>query len=113
MGAAGVYLIFKHNTRDVAAGAGMQEQQRTQGIPSHWLSYVRVANADDAASNAKSLGGSELIRPFDVMELGRMAILQDPTGRYFRHMASEGSRRYSRCGRSGDARVDRTLDDER
>lgn len=83
MGDAGVYLIFKHNNRDVAAGSGMQEQQRVQGIPSHWLSYISVANAADAATEAKSLGGNELMGPFDVMELGRMAILQDPTAATF------------------------------
>jgi predicted enzyme related to lactoylglutathione lyase len=83
MGPAGVYMIFKHNNCDVAAGSGMQEQQRAQGIRPHWLSYISVANADGAACKAKSLGGNALMGPFDVMELGRMAILQDPTGANF------------------------------
>src|SRR5215831_9907120 len=60
MGLAGVYMIFKHDNRDVAAASGIQEQQRAQGILPHWLPYISVANADDAASKAKSLGGSEL-----------------------------------------------------
>jgi uncharacterized protein len=82
MGSAGA-MIFKRNNRDVAAGCEMREQQRAQAIPPHWLSYISVANADDAAAKAKSLGGSELMEPFDVMERGRMAILQDPTGATF------------------------------
>ena len=83
MGSAGVYTIFKDGNRDVAAASGMQEEQRAQGVAPHWLSYISVANAGDTASKAKSLGGNELMAPFDVMELGRMAILQDPTGATF------------------------------
>ena len=83
MGAAGVYMVFKYNNREVAASSGMQEQQRAQGIPPHWLSYISVANADDAAAKAKALGGHEVMKPVDVMDLGRMAILQDPTGAAF------------------------------
>jgi predicted enzyme related to lactoylglutathione lyase len=90
VGGAGVYMIFKHNNRDVAAASGMQEQQRAQGVPPHWLSYISVASADDAASKAKRLGGKEMMEPFDVMELGRMAILQDPTGATFALWQAKG-----------------------
>src|SRR5215831_13215686 len=83
MGVPGVYMIFKHNNRDVAAGSGIREQQHPQVIPPHWLSYISVANADDGVAKAKSLGGNEMMGPVDVMELGRMAILQDPTGAAF------------------------------
>src|SRR5262249_50583126 len=74
--------IFKYNNHDVA-GCGMHEQRRAQGKPPHWLSYISVANADHAASKAKSLGGNALMGPFDVTKKGRMAILQDPTGATF------------------------------
>lgn len=51
--------------------------------PPQWLSYVTVERADDAADAAATLGGSVLGQPFDVLDAGRMALLQDPTGAVF------------------------------
>ena len=48
--------------------------------PPHWNCYVTVATADDAAAQAKELGGQLLAEPFDVFDAGRMAVVQDPTG---------------------------------
>jgi predicted enzyme related to lactoylglutathione lyase len=48
------------------------------------LERVRVGDhADESAAKAKQLGGQVLMEPFDVMEHGRMAIIQDPTGAIF------------------------------
>jgi hypothetical protein len=48
--------------------------------PPHWNSYVTVASADDAARRAGELGAEVMAPPFDVMEVGRMAVIADPTG---------------------------------
>ena len=53
------------------------------GLPPHWNNYVSVTNADESAKKAQELGGKLLVPPFDVMEHGRMAVLQDPTGAVF------------------------------
>ena len=45
--------------------------------------YIVVANADDAAKRAAELGGTVLKGAFDVLDAGRMAVLQDPTGAVF------------------------------
>src|SRR5207247_11197087 len=42
-----------------------------------------VTSADEAAAKARALGGTVLMEPFDVMDAGRMAALQDPTGAAF------------------------------
>ena len=83
MGPGGVYTIFTMRGKDVAAGAGQQPQEQQMGIPPHWNLYVTVANADEAAAKAASLGGTILAPPFDVMHQGRMAVIQDPTGATF------------------------------
>jgi Predicted enzyme related to lactoylglutathione lyase len=44
------------------------------------LSYVSVESADRSAARASELGGTVLAPAFDVMEAGRMAVIQDPTG---------------------------------
>jgi predicted enzyme related to lactoylglutathione lyase len=43
---------------------------------------VSVASADATAERAKELGASLHAPPFDVMQAGRMAVLQDPQGAY-------------------------------
>src|SRR5689334_6534530 len=83
MGPGEVYTIFKLDGRDAAAACTLRPEQRAQGVPPNWLLYISVESADDAAARAVSLGGKVLAPPFDVMDVGRMAVIQDPTGAVF------------------------------
>ncbi len=80
MGGGETYTMLKLKGADVGALCTMRKEQRSQGIPPHWSSYVSVESADQAAAKAKQLGGKVLMEAFDVIDVGRMAILQDPTG---------------------------------
>ena len=80
MGPDEFYTIFKIRGLDVAAMYTLREDQTSQGVPPHWMTYVSVASADDAAKKAASIGGKVVADAFDVMDAGRMAILQDPLG---------------------------------
>jgi len=44
---------------------------------------IAVDSAGQAATKATQLGGTLIMPPFDVMDLGRMAVIQDPTGAHF------------------------------
>jgi predicted enzyme related to lactoylglutathione lyase len=79
-GPDGTYTRFELDGKDVCAAFEMNEAMRNQGVPPHWQSYVSVADADASAAKAKELGGSVLMGPFDVMQAGRMAMVQDPLG---------------------------------
>jgi hypothetical protein len=83
MGPNGVYTIFTLNGRDVAALYTLMPDMVKQGVPPSWGSYVTVENADRSAEKAKSLGGTVIVPPMDVMEHGRMAVVQDPQGATF------------------------------
>jgi predicted enzyme related to lactoylglutathione lyase len=83
MGEKEIYTIFKLGGRDVGALCTIRKEQRDQGVPPNWQSYVTVENADAAAQKATSLGGTVLMAPFDVMEHGRMAVIRDPQGAVF------------------------------
>jgi predicted enzyme related to lactoylglutathione lyase len=48
--------------------------------PPHWNCYVTVTSADETAQAAKDNGGAVMAEPFDVMEVGRMAVIADPAG---------------------------------
>jgi hypothetical protein len=81
--AMGNYVICSTGERQAAGLCAQSDEQRQRGIPSHWLSYVSVANADASAAKAKELGAQILMGPFDVMAVGRMALIQDPAGATF------------------------------
>jgi len=83
MGPDEFYTIFKLEGRDAAAGYTLRADQRAQGVPPHWMPYITVENANQAADTTNQLGGTVLAAAFDVMEMGRMAVLQDPTGATF------------------------------
>src|SRR5262245_41522156 len=73
-----IYTRCQLRGKDVAALFPQDKQQREQGVPPHWGSYVTVEGADPSAAKAKELGGSLAMEPFDVMSYGRMAVVQDP-----------------------------------
>jgi len=48
--------------------------------PPHFMTYVAVDDVDANAKKAVELGGTLIREPMDVPNVGRMAIVQDPTG---------------------------------
>jgi len=60
-------------------------------VPPHWLGYVNVANADDVTAKAKSLGAKIDAEPFDVGNVGRMALITDPEGATFAIWQAKGT----------------------
>jgi predicted enzyme related to lactoylglutathione lyase len=74
------YTMLLQNGKTVAALYAQQDDERSGGLPPHWLSYLIVESADRSAARAAELGGTVLAPPFDVMAHGRMAVIQDPTG---------------------------------
>src|SRR6516165_8951477 len=77
------YSMFQLEGSDAAAAYTLRAEQRAQGVPPHWMLFVAVQSADDAASRAAELGATVLAPAFDVFDVGRMAVLQDPTGATF------------------------------
>ena len=78
-----VYTMLQLDGKDVGALFQMTPEMTAQGIPPNWLSYVSVASADETAQKAKTNGATLLKEPFDVFTVGRMAVIQDPTGAVF------------------------------
>ncbi len=83
MGPGEVYSMFVMRGKPVAAAYTMRGEEKQSGAPPHWNNYVTVRSADEAVKKAQSLGARVLAPAFDVMEVGRMAVLQDPTGAVF------------------------------
>ncbi len=76
---SGGYRIFAQDGASVAGLIGLMQE----GQPTAWATYVTVADADETAQQAVAAGGSVVVEPTDVMEIGRMAYFADPTGAVF------------------------------
>ncbi len=76
-----VYTMASLKGKSVAGLYGMGPEM-SEHQP-HWQSYVSVDNAEESVEKAKSLGGTVVEGPFDVMEAGKMAVIQAPDGAYF------------------------------
>ena len=78
-----VYTMLQLEEKNVAALYQLNKELRSQGVPPHWLSYVSISNADETATKVTALGGKVVKDPFDVFDIGRMAVVQDPSGATF------------------------------
>jgi uncharacterized protein len=83
VGDGNFYSMMRLGGKDVAAIAPQPPMQRDAGVPPVWNSYVSVESADAAADRAKELGATVHAPAFDVLEAGRMAVIQDPQGAFF------------------------------
>jgi hypothetical protein len=75
----GTYTMCKKDDAFVGAIQTLQEEMRAQGHPPFWLSYVSVDDVDATVAKVEGLGGKVMAPPFDVLDAGRMAVIQDPT----------------------------------
>jgi hypothetical protein len=61
-----------------------QEMCGEQEIPPpHFMNYIAVDDVDATASKAFDLGGTIVAPPTDIPNVGRFAMIQDPTGAHF------------------------------
>lgn len=79
----GTYTMMSIAGGHVGGMWEINDEMKQQGVPSHWMSYVSVVDADATAARATELGGAVIREPFDVMEFGRMATIQDPSDAAF------------------------------
>src|ERR1700757_1059431 len=78
-----VYSTMSLGGKAVAGIGPQPQQQRDAGVPPLWNSYVTVESADDALARAAELGATVHAPAFDVMDVGRMGVVQDPQGAFF------------------------------
>ena len=83
MGPNETYTMFNLQGRNTGACYTLRPDMRGQGVPPHWLLYVSVDEADATAAKVTPAAGKVCAPPFDVMDFGRMAVVQDSTGASF------------------------------
>jgi predicted enzyme related to lactoylglutathione lyase len=75
----GGYRMFQMGGKSVGGLMGHMQE----GQPTAWATYVSVADAEETADKIKTAGGTVVLEPMDVMDIGRMAFFADPTGAVF------------------------------
>ncbi|WP_416897273.1 MAG: VOC family protein [Minwuia sp.] len=79
MAEGGTYHILRSG--DEMRGGVMSTAEISGDPPQpHWMSYIGVDDVDDTCAKAKAAGGQILNGPFDVPDVGRMAVIMDPQG---------------------------------
>jgi predicted enzyme related to lactoylglutathione lyase len=78
----GTYTLFQLDGKDIA---GLYEMKGPQfeNVPPHWLGYICTEDIDASVGKSASLGGQTMAAPFEVPGVGRMSVMQDPTGAVF------------------------------
>lgn len=79
MGPQGVYWVAMSG--DEAAG-GMYEmnEENFEGMPEAWCSYIAVDDVDARVEKAKAAGANIMGGPFDIPDIGRVAMVREPGG---------------------------------
>jgi predicted enzyme related to lactoylglutathione lyase len=79
----GGYHILQMDGKDVGGLYQLMPEQLEREVRPSWRNYVAVKDTDVSLAKAQELGGTMLHEPFDVPGVGRMAIVQDPSGAAF------------------------------
>ncbi|MFH1843703.1 MAG: VOC family protein [bacterium] len=80
MGEAGTYTIFRRGEKDES---GMMPTPVGCQAPANWLPYIAVDNTDSVTAAARELGAQVHVEPQDIPDVGRFAVIADPTGASF------------------------------
>ena len=63
-----------------AVGGIMDKPPGMEAVPPVWGCYVTVSDVEATVARCTALGGTVCQPPFDIPNVGRMAVLQDPQG---------------------------------
>ena len=75
----GTYTVIKSGDKMVG---GMFEMKGSMfdGVPENWFTYFAVDDVDKMMKKAKDAGGTVMREPWDVPNVGRIAIVKDSNG---------------------------------
>ncbi len=75
MGPEGKYTIFKVGDQRVG-GCWAPQGEKHADVPTSWLNYVSVKNADVTVKNAERLGMKVKVPATDIPNVGRFAVFE-------------------------------------
>lgn len=79
IGEAGPYTMLSVNGVSIA-GVMSTNSVEMPNVPPHWATYMTVDDVDARLSKTTENGGTVVVPPFDIPDIGRMALIADPQG---------------------------------
>jgi predicted enzyme related to lactoylglutathione lyase len=73
------HLALAHG-RPVAGIVDLAQMEGMDGVPPHWFTYLEVDDLEAAVARAGEAGGRVVRPPFEVPDVGRIAIVEDAGG---------------------------------
>jgi predicted enzyme related to lactoylglutathione lyase len=73
------YVIVRNETRMIGGMASLDSGNRA----GYWVPQMSVPDVDKAVNKTTSAGGQALLKPFDLPDRGRVALVRDPEGGVF------------------------------
>jgi predicted enzyme related to lactoylglutathione lyase len=80
MPSGGTYTILMNGEQPAAGIMDIKETHAPAGTPPHWTAYIAVDDVDAAVVKVEKGGGKVHVPCFDVEGIGRIAMIEDPTG---------------------------------
>lgn len=77
------YTILSAGERGMGGLMQLTDEMCSGGARPGWVGYIGVADADSAAARVTDAGGSILMGPDDIPNVGRFAMVADPGGAAF------------------------------
>lgn len=88
---SGSYWVIKLGEQLVGGIGGIESASLPGEDSSHWFSFVEVDDVDNRVEKAKKAGATILTPPEDIPNVGRIAVLRDPTGAAIGWMSGDKS----------------------
>lgn len=77
------YTSFTNPVNKRLAAGMVHMNEQWAGIPPHWMVYFAVDDVDETVNLAERIGGRVAVPPTDIPNVGRFALVVDPTGGHF------------------------------
>ena len=77
------YDMWTAGGKPIGGRMRLPDEAAAAGAPSHWLAYITAPDVDGTANRASELGGSILVPPTEIPNVGRFAVIADPDGAVF------------------------------
>ena len=81
MGEGATYHMFKQG--DAMVGGMLELNDQMPGAQPGWMGYINVADLEETMGKVTECGGTVVMGPHQVGEMGKMAVILDPGGAVF------------------------------
>ena len=79
----GYRMIGRSDGKSAGGLLPLTDEMREHGARPVWLGYIAVDDVDDEVARIEADGGKTLMPPFDIPDVGRVAMVADPQGAPF------------------------------